>query len=391
MASQKARFVTTESVKRLLENQQICLNDQEKVKCDKLETMHLISLAAANEETKQSRENSKLAFANIENEVRNFVLQSLAKEVLKKSISKQKLDSAKLAEKLRVVRPLFVRTTRNDPSSWINKNPASPKKSVLEQYLESKIKDIKSIFAKEEIEKLEAHIKKLIGTHDAAETEKHSLEFFLDAEIPSSVSSGEGAELQLELLTESKQEIDLESHASLELSLKAELNQLASNGSFISYEFEYSDFTLCKLEHFLQGKTILDGKVLPFSNFNFILDQTLQPAEKKIITAGLGNVDLMFSSSISEICNSSSLLSSNLKTIEGFVCAEYQTTAGRSGKLILMCARGLQELFTDLVKYSQRSLPLGINFSVTDMAGRYIGPSEGPSFLIKKDLLDIPG
>ncbi len=362
MAGQMVHFVTTTSVEDLLISRGICADGKVKIE-------DLIALAGANEDDKQNKENVKLAFTKIDNEIRNFALEILAKDVL------DEVKAEIIVKKFSAVRPLFIRSTREEPSKWLTEIKYADTEQVLKTYIENKLSSIKSQIPN--LEELQKILNELIP----------DLKRFLTDKMPQSVSPTEDVELHLEVKQEQDTELGQEVDQAFELFLQQEMDNIFK-GLKLGYPSVFASLASIN-EHAMraiQSSFVTSENVLTSMNAE----------EMTLAKIGLGPNNLSFAANLVNFGSygSATTVLHPVWSREGHGFIYFKDEKEGVDSLILINSPDMSILFRkDIAKkeYTPEVTRPGKKYCFTDMLGNYIGPNSDLPFLLKSNLFDIDG
>ncbi len=275
MTTQSVQFVLTEAVAELI-RARLNLKKEDKVGIE-----NIILHSSVNEDEKQERENKRLAFIKIDDLIRTQVL-----EILQFYIDDKKFLFEKYVQAIKIIRPLFVRCTKERPEAWIESATNVEVEIVLKNYMDSRLKLLSKAFPSETViaNALRAELLRITG-NIGKKLKDERLRNFLPAKLSVRGSTGRhsnalGIELLLQMELKLEQEIKLEQLSCYlfeksspkifkisPLILEAELN----GGSFSALPInrQWLDFAN---EEFIKPITS------SFSDFNISID-LLQPNE----------------------------------------------------------------------------------------------------------------
>ncbi len=336
MARQRVCFVTTQSVASLLKSKGISKSREVSIE-------ELIVLAGSNEEEKQNKENIKLAFSKIDNEIRNFVLENLSKDVM------VQFKAAKIAKKFAAARSLFVRSTREDPSEWLKEVVLSPKAKVMNAYIQFKIELLRDDFGN--LSDLKERLEKLSRGQD------YSIELFLEEMIPKAVSQTDGIELQVEQTEQQQTTIDqkaqqLEQASTILNSIL--LENLSQSGSEGKKKRIYQPLSLALLQNYIWTLPLryFQSYFIRTKEACFITVDEMQADfrtfERELVKIGLGSLSLIFhdrlvydqeSAKPSILSPSIAKEGAGLVFVKIFICPDM---------LFMISAEGLTELLSEI-------------------------------------------
>ena len=168
---------------------------------EEIRVSDLLTLAALNEAEKQERENEKLAFAKIDAEIRAFILDEISNVISAPSVF---LDKDRILYVFNNSRDLFIRSIKEDPSTWLLEQKLQDSKEVLVHHAKARLRKIKPLFASKELKSKYAALSKSIGSMIG------SLLQYMRKEVTVNTNPSIGTEMLIQNQTETLTLVELE-------------------------------------------------------------------------------------------------------------------------------------------------------------------------------------
>ena len=368
MTSQKVHLVVTESLRKFYSSKVKNYGIDDSTKSMRISDV--LTLGALNEEEKQSRENEKLAFSKIDAEIRSFVLDEISKQ-----LTQDTFELSSITALFNETRDLFIRSIREDPTSWLLDPKLQNSSGILIQHLKLRLNKLKPLFDSKEAEEIYIILKEKIESMIA------SLLQFLNTEILVHTNQDIGREVLMQNQTQT-----------LTLSLmQVDLNQLVqqytlnSNESRVNYELlddceknSENPSALSSKDQFIRLKDIYDDQ--PENSKLFTESALLSDGNQIGVTKDLIQPFFYGSS------NKYPIFSWN--TIEGSHLLVYGSLNGSSlPKILLISPEHAAQTYKDIERISIKRACLSY-FWLCDLSGDVIITNGKPSEGVK-NIFDI--